>query len=174
MALSLAAKEDLAQFIAANGENYGMYVTFATARGWKIFSQQYLHTWVNRHRPSVKVYRIKHQETMRKATTLDREKRLERAEDALDRIDMRIRAMETDPDADLDTLMKLLELQRKYLQHISQERGEWGKVADSSDTPILTGLLTRMAQGLLSPPTASDPTIIEGEVRELMPVAAGA
>ena len=167
MALSVSAKRDLEQFIAANGENYSMYEEFAKQRGWKVWTKGYLHNWVNRNRPNIQTYRAVHREVFRKSVTLDREMRLKRMERAADKIEQEIETC-----TDTEIFLKLVESQRKVLQHIAQERGEWNKPVESDAPAPFEELMRRMAGQLPAPKDvlveemlAGD--VIEGEVREL-------
>ena len=69
-----------------------------------------------------------------------------------------------------ELLMRLLEQQRKHLQAVAQERGEWNKPEEDDKVSAANILVERMLQAeLRRSPVAlalSEP-VIEGESREL-------
>ena len=110
--LSAKAKQELFQWVAANGENYDAYLRYARARGWEPpFTRSYLHTWIQRHKGYIRVYRMKHEQEVRKATVLDKMARVRALERAIGLLDEKIEECE-----EPELLMRLLEQQRKHLQ----------------------------------------------------------
>lgn len=139
--LSAAEKKDLIQFIASTGENYGRYLEYCEQRGWRPFSQKYLHTWIQRRRDLVRGARQEHREQVRKMSMYDKERRVEDLEHVADTLKKEINKVE-----DPRILVSLTEQLRKIFEAIAKERGEWLK-----DEPIETKEITvrdRLKQGL--------------------------
>lgn len=153
------SKEELARYIAANGENYEAYVRYAENRGWFVYTKGYLHRWCNKHRDLIRAWRGKQEDEIREATTLSKLARVEKLEHMLARLEEKM--VEVD---DADTLIKLVEQQRKLLQSISQERGEWNKPEQAADEkPSVMALIEAIASKAPQLPQPS----VDGEYREV-------
>lgn len=146
------------RFIAVNGENYRAYTFFADKNGWPLFTQAYLHTWIGRRRVKIQNIRRAYQIEVRKTSMLDKEARVNYLEEAVRKLDRMIEAASEN----WDLCLRLLEQQRKHLQAIAQERGEWNAKPEDRDRPLLLdGIIERMEKRL------SAPDVIEGEVTDL-------
>lgn len=163
-------KDDLARWLAANGENFEGYKKFAEARGWTVFTPAYLHVWVGRHRDAIRVHRGRYEAEIRSLTLMNKASRATALERSVRRIQDRIAAAESDEDD--DRLIKLVEQERKLLQAISQERGEWMRNEEAEAAAPYAALIDNMmaaGRKALPPPTDEPLEFIEGEVAELEP-----
>ena len=161
--LSPLALEDLTHYIAVNGENYEKYVAYAEMRGWKVFSRRYLHTWVGRHRIPVQTARHRHMIEVRQVSVLDRQARLNYLEANARKLAQRLSDIDYKMEGEADLAMKLMEQQRKLLEAIAKERGEWLHKDDGSAgmQDLHDQLMQAMTKAL------PDPDVVEGEVREV-------
>lgn len=125
--LSDLAKQELEVFVAVNGQSYAKYTKYAEKQGWYLFSERYFKCWVDRRRERIQSIRRMHLQEVQRMTTLDRAKRIEKLERACGLVQEKLN---DEPDAEL--LIKLLEQERKLLEAIAKERGEWLKVDDGS------------------------------------------
>ncbi len=141
--LSANEKKDLIEFVAATGENYSRYLEFCEKRGWRPYSQKYLHTWIQRRRAKVQEMRATHREEVRRLSIYDRERRIMELERAAEIIKARV-IEQTDGEHECpecshmhftksDMIVKLLEQQRKILEAIARERNEWQKEDEKKD-----------------------------------------
>lgn len=121
--LSSNEKKDLVQFIASTGENYQRYLEYCNQRGWRPFTEKYLHTWIQRRRAKIQDARQEHREEVRKKSMYDKERRVHDLEVVADTIKKAIDKVQDDP----KTLIALTEQLRKTLEAIAKERGEWLK-----------------------------------------------
>lgn len=171
--LTKAAQRDLMEFVAANGENYEAYRHYAESRGWQLFSPQYLRNWVQRRRAAVQALREIHKIEVRKKSLLDREARIAYLEDGVRRIASALQS--EDGAMTTESVVKLLDQQRKHLQAIAQERGEWGQRAESDDAPGSLEYVMKMLANRV--PALQEPeqgVVIDADgVRVLAPVEAG-
>lgn len=153
-------KRLLATYIALNGENYQRYADWARGQGIPLFTPAYLHRWVNKNRPEIRLERGVIYERLRMKSQLDRESRLAHLEEDVLRLDHLLR------DADADLSIKLIEQKRKCLQAIAEERGEWrSKDENRASDEVRDLILGRMEQALLEQKSvALLGEAIEGEV----------
>jgi|CXWK01.1.fsa_nt_gi hypothetical protein len=121
--LSAAEKKDLVQFVASTGENYQRYLEYCEQRGWRPFTQKYLHTWIQRRREKVQIARQEHREEVRKTSMYDKERRVSDLETMADQLKKSITKFGDDP----KMLISLSEQLGKTLERIAKERGEWLK-----------------------------------------------
>lgn len=152
--LSKIAIADLIEFVAVNAENYDRYSAYAEKRGWHKFSPGYFHNWVNRHRDEIRAARHMHLIEVRKAGVLDRTQRIARLEARANEIEALLQraaaAGEDDesPAVSVDTVLRMMEQQRKILQAIAQENGEWNTKPDEGEKN--TGAHAKLAEKLMS------------------------
>lgn len=141
--LSKNQKEDLLVSMAGTGENYDKYLEWCDR--WKVpvekrFTKKYLHTWIQRRRPKFQAAKAEHQETIRKMSMYDRERRVHELEQDIAVINSHLYVAGKEHSvhqctkcgynhevAGPETALKLIEQKRKLSQAIAIERGEWGK-----------------------------------------------
>lgn len=117
----------LQEWVVAHGETWHAYLDFCEKYQIgpeKRFTPAYYKTWVQRRRSVVQGGREKERELIRRGSVLTRELRLRSLEEAFSRLERRIAAEEGEMPPDV--LVRLLEQQRKTLEAISKERGEFG------------------------------------------------
>lgn len=154
--MSQREKSDLIDFIAVTGENYDRYLEWCKQRGIeKVFTKKYLHTWVQRHRPRVKVARIRVEEEIRRMSMFDKEKRIRELENDIDMVNQLVQKSYDIP----EMMVKLLEQKRKLLQAVAQERGEWLRVEnkESDGTTSRNAIRARVME------------VLEGQATEIVP-----
>lgn len=169
--LSAREKDELLQFVAATGENYDRYLDLCAKRGWKPFSQKYLHTWIQRRRTKFQIARERHREEVRKLSIFDKQRRIEDLEGSVKVINEHL-VRETINDHEcsrcgmLHTVLsaeitiKLMEQKRKLLEAIAKERNEWGKESkENSGESARDKLRSGLAKALES---AKNTQIIDG------------
>lgn len=165
---------DLIQFIASRGEGYKKYLEYANKRNWSpLFTEQYYHTWVNRHRKQIWEAKDKVFMEIRSVDNYDRKKRIDECEQSILLIDDMLRDSSRSgthlcPECDevhinkTSMIVSLLEQKRKYLEQIAKERNEWGK-ENSEDVQRATrqGIRGIIMEKLSE---AQEATILDGKV----------
>lgn len=167
-------KLDLIQFIASRGEGYKKYLEYANKRNWSpLFTEQYYHTWVNRHRKQIWAAKDTVFMEIRNVDNYDRKKRIDECEAAIILIDDMIRDSSRNGVHlcnecgeyhinKTSMIVSLLEQKRKYLEQIAKERNEWGKES-SEDVQRAAGQRIRGAiMEELS--KAKEATVLDGKV----------
>jgi len=152
-------KNALLEFIAATGENYERYVKWCGEHGIEqVFTKKYLHTWVQRRRPKLRVVRTQRDEDIRRLSMYDRERRIRELENDLDTINQMIEKNFDMP----EMVVKLLEQKRKTSQAVSQERGEWNKIETKESDG--TAARERLRSGVMELLKGTETQIIDGKV----------
>lgn len=146
--LSKRAIEELLHFVAVNGEGYLRYKLYAEKNGWYVFSEKYLHNWVNRHRPAIQTERHRHMIEVRKKSTMDRQQRITTLERRAADLEALLFKAAANEEASVETTLKIVEMQRKVLQAIAQENGEWNTKPDQAAEN--TGAHAKLADALMS------------------------
>lgn len=156
--LSKNEKDELARFVAGTGENYSRYVTYATERGWYIFTRDYFRRWVQNHRNLVKKHRAENETRIQQVSMMGKELRVAELESDLQMLNFTLdndlsvehvcEPCSTDSSPVYHTplrpemLLKYLDQKRKLLQAISQERGEWNRPDESKKEVPSEGLMS--------------------------------
>lgn len=141
--LTQRAKDDLVKFVAANGESYEQYARYAESRGWPLFTPAYFKVWVQRRRSKVQAARAIAELEVRKATILNKQKRVELLELQVKRIEEGLLC------GAFEDELKAMDHMRKLLQAISQECGEWNKSDEESAVDAFNPLWERMKRAVL-------------------------
>lgn len=147
--LSRMEKLDLIKFIAATGESYVRYVEWAKAKHVEnVFTERYFHTWVQRRRPQITEERARIRDEVRRMSTYDKDRRLQElekvAEFLLDEMEhMRIHDVCSKTCKPIETFLRLAEQQRKTLETIARERGEFNKPDQESDDRDTKSLIAK-------------------------------
>lgn len=164
--LAPRAKEALILYVALNTENYDKYLDYCNRTGTRPFTKWYLRNWIQRNRPEIQRQRLLHLAEIKQASALTRTKRMAMLEDNARVCGERIATLLTDEHADIRLLTALMEQQRKLLEAIARERGEWGNTSEEpTDLEKLhKTLLDSMSRAVA--PALPEP-VAEGEFREI-------
>ncbi len=131
--LTAGEQRDLIEFVAGKGENYQRYLEWCDANQVpqpRRYSESYFHKWVSKRRDGLRVVREQHKVEVRKASTLDKERRIQMLEGSIERLRGLI---ESNQDFTVEQLTKLEEQLGKMLDRVARERGEYGKQAPETD-----------------------------------------
>lgn len=124
--LSPAEVADLVKHVAEHGSNYEKYQQWAERNGVEQqFTQNSLQNWIQRRRPQVIAEREKFEEEVRVESTMTRGQRLRMLEETLDRLHNIF--MDPESGVEVEVLVKVAEQERKHMEAIAKDRGEFGK-----------------------------------------------
>lgn len=124
---------DLIDHVALYGANYEKYEQWAERNGLEHkFTPGYLKNWIQRRRDLVRAKRGEFEEEVKQASVMTRGKRLVMLEESLDRIHVVLMG-DHEKELSVDEMTKIADQERKLMQAIAIERGEWQKAPPSDD-----------------------------------------
>lgn len=180
--ISVRAEQDLIQWIAANGQNYDMFLGFWERQGWpgKPFTRGYLKKWCWKKYDRIQAARAEHKQRILEQTYMNKERRIRLLTESVERIQAALDKMfESAPhrcpecgeehlSLGVAEYLRLEEQLRRTLETLAKEYGEYNRPGDESPREVSNDLHAQLlaAARRVKALMAGAPVVVEGAVEE--------
>lgn len=176
------SEDELIHWLAANGQNYEMFLKFWEKQGWatKPFTKEYLKRWAWKRLDRIQAARAEHKSKLMQEILMNKERRIQILTDSVQRIQAALDKMfESAPHVcptcgedhitmSVKDYLMLEDQLRKTMESLAKEYGEYNRPNEQTQRVLATDLHAQLLaaakdiKGLLREQTY----VVDGEVNE--------